>query len=105
MKEVFQISNRITVLRDGKLITTVDAKDTDQETMVKTMAGRDIDLSNKYRGQSIGDVIYSGKKRLCARRVRRYQLRRKERARFSGLQAAWAAAASSSAKKLYGLDP
>ena len=31
MKEVFQISDHITVLRDGKLITTVDAKDTDQE--------------------------------------------------------------------------
>lgn len=59
MKEVFEISDRITVLRDGQLITTVDAKQTDQETMVKTMVGRTIDLGEKFHGSSIGDVIYS----------------------------------------------
>lgn len=59
MKEVFLISDRITVLRDGNLITTVNVEDTDQESMVKLMVGRDIDFSNKYKGQSIGDVIYS----------------------------------------------
>ena len=50
MKEVFQISDHITVLRDGKLITTVDAKDTDQETMVKMMVGRDIDFCKNTAG-------------------------------------------------------
>lgn len=59
MKEVFQISDRITVLRDGKLITTVDAKDSEQERLVKLMVGRDVEFSNKFRGQSIGEIIYS----------------------------------------------
>lgn len=59
MKEVFEISDRITVLRDGQLITTVDAKQTDQETMVKTMVGRTIDMGEKFHGNNISDVIYS----------------------------------------------
>ena len=59
MKEVFQISDRITVLRDGKHITTIDTKDFDQETVVKMMVGRDVDFSNKFMGLSIGEVIYS----------------------------------------------
>lgn len=59
MKEVFEISDRITVLRDGQLITTVDAKQTDQETMVKTMVGRTINMGEKFLGNNIGDVIYS----------------------------------------------
>ena len=59
MKEVFDISDRITVLRDGKLIATVEAKDTNQETIVKMMVGRDIDISEKLNGTKIGEVIYS----------------------------------------------
>ena len=59
MKEVFEISDRITVLRDGQLITTVDARDTDQEPMVKTMVGRTIDMGEKFHGSNIGDVVYS----------------------------------------------
>ena len=58
MKEVFDISDRITVLRDGRLITTVDAADTDQETMVRTMVGRDIDMTQKIVGTNIGEVVY-----------------------------------------------
>lgn len=59
MKEVFDISDRITVLRDGQLITTVNAEETDQETMVKTMVGRAIEMEEKYHGSKIGEVIYS----------------------------------------------
>jgi ABC-type sugar transport system ATPase subunit len=59
MKEVFDISDRITVLRDGKLVVTVEAKDTDQETMVKKMVGRTIYMTEKFHGSNIGEVIYS----------------------------------------------
>lgn len=59
MKEVFDISDRITVLRDGQLITTVEARDTDQETMVRMMVGRDIDMSQKIVGTNIGEVVYT----------------------------------------------
>jgi len=59
MKEVFEISDRITVLRDGRLITTVEAKDTDQESMVKTMVGRAIDMTEKFHSSHIGNIVYS----------------------------------------------
>lgn len=59
MKEVFEISDRITVLRDGRLITTVRANETEQETMVKTMVGRVIDMTEKFHGSNIGDIVYS----------------------------------------------
>ena len=59
MKEVFEISDRISVLRDGKLITTVKADETGQEEMVRMMVGRDIDMTEKLHGTNIGDVVYS----------------------------------------------
>lgn len=41
LDEVFRIADRITILRDGKLIRTVDAKDIDQPQLVREMVGRD----------------------------------------------------------------
>lgn len=39
--EVMKISDRITVLRDGKCIGTVDKKDTDERSLAKMMVGRE----------------------------------------------------------------
>ena len=41
LDEVFRIADRITILRDGQLIRTVDAKDIDQAQLVREMVGRD----------------------------------------------------------------
>ncbi len=38
--EVMTISDRITVLRDGKCIGTVDKKDTDERSLAKMMVGQ-----------------------------------------------------------------
>jgi ABC-type sugar transport system ATPase subunit len=104
MKEVFQISDRITVLRDGKLITTVDAKDTDQETMVKMMVGRDIDFSNKYGGQSIGDVIYSVRN-ACVPGLFEDISFDVKRGEILGITGLMGCGSIELAKKLYGLIP
>lgn len=42
MEEIFQISDRITVLRDGKYIGTKHTKETSMEELVRMMVGRDI---------------------------------------------------------------
>ena len=42
MEEIFQISDRITVLRDGKYIGTRKTKETDMDELVRMMVGRDI---------------------------------------------------------------
>lgn len=46
MNELLRITDRITVLRDGKLIDTVTTRETCQESIVRLMVGRD--LSEMY---------------------------------------------------------
>jgi rhamnose transport system ATP-binding protein len=43
MEEVFEISDRITVLRDGKLISTAPAEEVTTESAIRDMVGREID--------------------------------------------------------------
>ena len=42
MDEIFEITDRITVLRDGQLIDSVDTKDTNREQLIQMMVGRDL---------------------------------------------------------------
>jgi ribose transport system ATP-binding protein len=46
LKEVFDLSSRITVLKDGRRITTVDTAGTDADQLVRHMVGRE--LSSYY---------------------------------------------------------
>jgi len=45
LKEVFAVSDRITVLRDGRFIATKDVGQTDEEEIIRFMVGRDIKSS------------------------------------------------------------
>lgn len=42
LNEVFQIADSITVLRDGKTITTKDAEDLDEDKLITLMVGREL---------------------------------------------------------------
>ncbi|WNC13541.1 ATP-binding cassette domain-containing protein [Brevibacillus brevis] len=42
MEEIFQVSDRITVLRDGQYVGTVETAHTDMDELVKMMVGREI---------------------------------------------------------------
>jgi ABC-type sugar transport system ATPase subunit len=61
LKEVFDIAEKITVLKDGKLVGTVMKKDVTPENIVHMMVGRDLDhyfppLGSK---EDFGDVVLS----------------------------------------------
>jgi ABC-type sugar transport system ATPase subunit len=43
MSEVFQVCDRISVLRDGKLVGTLDREDANQEKIIQMMIGRQIE--------------------------------------------------------------
>lgn len=43
MEEIFKIADRVSVLRDGKYIGSVEIEDTSQEELIKMMVGRDMD--------------------------------------------------------------
>ena len=57
LDEVFRISDRITVLRDGKTIDTTAAAETDEARVIAKMVGRDVDqifpVSKHDRGETI----------------------------------------------------
>ncbi|HIR14762.1 MAG TPA: sugar ABC transporter ATP-binding protein [Candidatus Choladousia intestinavium] len=57
MEEIFQISDRITVMRDGEYIGTKDTKDTNMNELVKMMIGREIGERYPARQAKIGDVV------------------------------------------------
>jgi ribose transport system ATP-binding protein len=56
MEEIFKITDRISVLRDGQYRGTLDTADTDEESVTQLMIGRKLDLSRNEEPAEIGDV-------------------------------------------------
>ncbi len=42
LEEIFEIADRVTVLRDGKVIDTLNVKDVDKKALVRLMVGREV---------------------------------------------------------------
>ena len=59
LNEIVQVADRVTVLRDGKTITTIDRDDIDEDTIIKAMVGRELDNRYPTRSPDIGDVLFS----------------------------------------------
>lgn len=57
LNEVMAITDRITVLRDGKLIGTVKRAETDTDELARMMVGRDIALTVNKHARPISDEI------------------------------------------------
>lgn len=55
LKEIFEIADRVTVLKDGKYITTKLIKETNIESLVKAMVGRDLYTDNHtdFKGKEL----------------------------------------------------
>jgi ribose transport system ATP-binding protein len=50
LDEVLQISDRLTILRDGRTIATHETQNTDQQEVIREMVGRGVELSRARRG-------------------------------------------------------
>ncbi|MCC5949335.1 MAG: sugar ABC transporter ATP-binding protein [Nitriliruptoraceae bacterium] len=60
--EIFRIGDRITVLRDGQHVDTVDVADTDPDAVVRMMVGRELEATlGEHREADPGEVIVSAK--------------------------------------------
>lgn len=57
MEEIFEIGDRITVLRDGQFINTVKVSETTPNEIVKMMIGRDFDEQDISREHVIRDEV------------------------------------------------
>ena len=86
MEEVFQITERISVLRDGCFVKTINTADTNRPELVKLMVGRELNESFPSRQQAPGEVILEAKD-LTGNSVEHisFQLRRGEILGFAGL--------------------
>lgn len=59
MDEIFKISDTITVLRDGKLISTQKAEELNSQTLIKLMVGREISELFPSTNLEIGQTLIS----------------------------------------------
>ena len=57
LKEIFQITDRVVVLRDGKKVKSMNTKDTSANELVALMVGRDIREMYPKREVPIGDIV------------------------------------------------
>lgn len=57
LQEVMEISDRITVMRNGKFISTVKKEDTNTDELAKLMVGREVFLNVKKKDAVLGDTI------------------------------------------------
>jgi ribose transport system ATP-binding protein len=56
LDEVFEISDRVSILRDGQYITTLNTKETNRAELIRYMVGREMTATFPERHATIGDV-------------------------------------------------
>lgn len=56
LDEIMEVCDRVTVLRRGKVIGTVDVKDTTKEDLSRMMVGRDVVFTIDKKPMKLGDV-------------------------------------------------
>ena len=57
LEELFEVSDRITVMRDGHYIDTLNTKDTNRNALVKMMVGRELSEDYPSRQRAIGEEV------------------------------------------------
>ena len=57
LDEIFRIADRVTVMRDGKVVNTVPASELDEEKLVRLMVGREVGNLYPKPEAEIGDVV------------------------------------------------
>ena len=57
MEEIFELADRVTVMRDGKYITTLDVPETDTKELIHYMVGRELSEDFPQREKPIGEEV------------------------------------------------
>lgn len=57
MEEVFEIADRVTVIRDGKLVGTIDRDNLNVDALVKMMVGRNLQTLYPKEDLQIGETV------------------------------------------------
>jgi len=59
LEEIFQLADRVTVLRDGESVGTCPVKDTNESTLIKLMVGREVSTIYPPTEGEPGEVVLS----------------------------------------------
>jgi len=57
IEEVFEISDRVTIMRDGEIVRTEETSETDPRKVVSAMVGRDIEDLFPWERREIGEAV------------------------------------------------
>jgi ribose transport system ATP-binding protein len=57
LEEIFRLADRVSVLRDGRHVATLDVRDTDMDELIRHMVGRELTNEFPPRTQPVGDEI------------------------------------------------
>jgi len=87
MEEIFRLTDRITVLRDGQKIATLNTRDTNLDALVKLMVGRELKETYPKRKDCISDEVLLDVQNLTGNGVHdvTFQIRKGEVLGFAGL--------------------
>jgi len=105
MDELFKISDRITVMRDGQYVDTLSVTDTNLDHVISLMVGRTIDASRPQIDLKAGKQVILEVKGLCRGKVLKditFSARRGEILGFAGLMGA---GRTEAARAIFGADP
>jgi ABC-type sugar transport system ATPase subunit len=105
LAEIFQVTDEIVVLKDGKFVKSLKTAETTEAELIKAMVGRDMGdtYANLKRNDTFGDVVLEAKnlKNLVLKDVS-FKLRKGEILGFAGLVGA---GRTEVARALFGADP
>jgi ribose transport system ATP-binding protein len=104
LDEIFRIADRVTVMRDGKVVDTVPASELDEEELVRLMVGREVGNLYPKPEVEIGDVVLrvSGISRGTVLQDCSFEVRKGEILGFAGLVGA---GRTELARAVFGADP
>ena len=104
LEELFELSNRVTVLRDGKYVGTENIRDITEDDLIRMMVGRSLDALFPKQTVPIGEVVLKvdGLKKEGVFRDISFELRKGE---ILGLAGLVGARRTEVARAIFGVDP
>ena len=104
MEEIFQITDRVTVMRDGKIIGTKETKDATTDWVTNSMLGKEVDKELDKKDRKTGEVLLDVKRLTKANIFQNvsFQVYRGEIVVLSGLVGAGRTVVM---RGIFGIDP